>query len=65
MDNIEKDFKEQLGIDLTIHMDPVEINNPVANKLYDLIMENFTKCPLFSKHRTKSPPFKILNKMLL
>lgn len=37
MDNIEKDFKTELGTDLTIHMDPVDINNPKANKLYDLV----------------------------
>ena len=39
MDNIEKDFKKDLGTDLTIHMDPVDINNPVANKLYDLVKQ--------------------------
>jgi len=37
MDNIEKDFKEQLGIDLTIHMDPIEINNEYVNKLNNLV----------------------------
>lgn len=37
MDNIEKDFKTELGTDLTIHMDPVDISNPKANKLYDLV----------------------------
>ena len=39
MDNIEKDFKKDLGTDLTIHMDPVDINNPIANKLYDLVKQ--------------------------
>lgn len=39
MDNIEKDFKTELGTDLTIHMDPVDINNPKANKLYDLVKD--------------------------
>lgn len=40
MDNIEKDFKKDLGTDLTIHMDPVDISNPVANKLYDLVKQS-------------------------
>ena len=39
MDNIEKDFKKDLGTDLTIHMDPIEINNPKANHLYDLVKQ--------------------------
>lgn len=40
MDNIEKDFKEQLGIDLTIHMDPIEVNNEYVNKLYKLVTQS-------------------------
>ena len=28
MDNIERDFHEHLGINLSIHMDPVEVDNP-------------------------------------
>lgn len=34
MDNIEKDFKKDLGIDLTIHMDPVLVGNPKSDKLH-------------------------------
>ena len=40
IDNIEKDFKKDLGTDLTIHMDPIEINNPTANKLYNLVKQS-------------------------
>jgi hypothetical protein len=40
IDNIEKDFKKELGTDLTIHMDPIEMNNPTANKLYDLVKQS-------------------------
>ena len=40
MDNIEKDFKDQLGIDLTIHMDPIEVNNEYVNKLNKLVTES-------------------------
>ena len=42
MDNIEKDFKEQLGIDLTIHMDPIEVNNEYVNKLYKLVTQSLS-----------------------
>lgn len=42
MDNIEKDFKEQLGIDLTIHMDPIEVNNEYVNKLYKLVIQSLS-----------------------
>lgn len=40
IDNIERDFKEELGILLTIHMDPIE----VGNKKTDLIREKVVKC---------------------
>lgn len=33
IDNIENDFKNDLGIDLTIHMDPVIIGNPNVDEL--------------------------------
>lgn len=42
MDNIEKDFKEQLGIDLTVHMDPIEVNNEYVNKLYKLVTQSLS-----------------------
>ena len=38
MDNIEKDFKEKHGIDLTIHMDPIVVGNPKVDKLHELIV---------------------------
>lgn len=31
-DNIERDFRDNEGIDLTIHMDPIDLNNPATNK---------------------------------
>lgn len=34
MDNIEKDFKKDLGVDLTIHMDPVLVGNPKTDKIH-------------------------------
>ena len=43
MDNIEKDFKEELGIDLTIHMDPIVIGNPKVDKLKKLVVEVIKK----------------------
>ena len=33
IDNIEREFKEQLGILLTIHMDPIELGNKKVDKL--------------------------------
>lgn len=38
MDNIERDFKENLGIDLTIHMDPVVLGNENVDNLKQLII---------------------------
>lgn len=43
MDNIEKDFKDELGIALTIHMDPIELNNPKIDKLHKLVIESLKK----------------------
>ncbi len=33
IDNIERELRTQLGIDLTLHMDPVDIKNPRTNEL--------------------------------
>lgn len=38
MDNIENDFREDLGISLTIHMDPVVVGNERVDKLKQLIV---------------------------
>lgn len=43
MDNIENDFKEHLGIDLTIHMDPVVIGNERVDKLKGQITSTIHK----------------------
>ena len=44
-DNIERDFKENEDIELTIHMDPIDIANPETNKtrtkIKKLITTNF------------------------
>lgn len=37
MDNIERDFKEELGIDLSIHMDPIETDNPYVDTLKEKV----------------------------
>jgi len=39
MDNIENDFKDTLGIDLTIHMDPVVIGNEKVDSLKQLVVK--------------------------
>ena len=38
IDNIERDFKENLGIDLTIHMDPVVLGNEKVDNLKQLVI---------------------------
>lgn len=43
MDNIENDFRENLGISLTIHMDPVVIGNEKVDKLKQLIVSTIHK----------------------
>lgn len=37
MDNIENDFKNDLGVDLTIHMDPIVIGNKTVDTLHELV----------------------------
>lgn len=43
MDNIEKDFKDEMGIALTIHMDPIDVGNPKVEKLQKLVIEALHK----------------------
>ena len=43
MDNIERDFKRDLGIDLTIHMDPIVLDDPEINNLYKQVTESISK----------------------
>lgn len=33
MDEIEREFKEQLGVSLIVHMDPIETDNPLVDRL--------------------------------
>lgn len=35
IDNIERDFKEDMGIHLVIHMDPINLNDPMTNIMKD------------------------------
>ncbi len=39
MDNIERDFMNELGLLLTIHMDPIETNDPLTNILSEFTLE--------------------------
>ena len=43
IDNIEKDFKTEFGTDLTIHMDPIDIDNPTVKNLYHKITQALLK----------------------
>ena len=38
MDNIENDFKKELGTDLTIHMDPIVVGNEKVDKLHTKVI---------------------------
>lgn len=42
IDNIERDFLKDMGIHLVIHMDPVNLNDPLTNEL-KVICVNFLK----------------------
>ena len=37
IDNIERDFKENMGIEMVIHMDPINISDPLTNELRILV----------------------------
>lgn len=39
IDNIENDFRLERGIDLVIHMDPIQLSDPKVGKLYDAVVE--------------------------
>lgn len=39
MDNIERDFREELDINLTIHMDPLELENEYVSGLHKKVKE--------------------------
>lgn len=43
MDNIEKDFKDELGIALTIHMDPIVVGDPKVDKLQEKVVQAIHK----------------------
>lgn len=39
MDNIEKEFKEELDIELTIHMDPIIVGDEYVDKLHEKVIQ--------------------------
>ena len=43
MDNIEKDFKDELGIALTIHMDPIVVGDPLVDSLQTKVIKAIHK----------------------
>lgn len=43
IDNIERDFKNEFGIDLTIHMDPVVVGNETVDTLHKLVITSLKK----------------------
>ncbi len=46
IDNIERYIKNKYGIELTIHMDPIETNNPYVNSLKERVTNVLTKLNL-------------------
>ncbi len=43
MDNIEKDFRDELGISLTIHMDPIVVGDPKIDMLQTKVVQALHK----------------------
>lgn len=39
IDNIERDFQENMGLEMVIHMDPIDIDDPLTNELRTLTAE--------------------------
>lgn len=39
IDNIERDFKEQYGVLMTIHLDPIQTHDELTNKLKEAVLE--------------------------
>lgn len=37
IDNIERDFKDNMGLEMVLHMDPINIDDPLTNELRDYI----------------------------
>ena len=51
IDNIERDFINEMGLLLTIHMDPIETNDPLTNKLSECILEGLIQIdPIIKFH---------------
>lgn len=39
IDNIEKEFREQMNLEMVIHIDPVVVDDPTVNELKELVMQ--------------------------
>ncbi len=39
VDNIERDFRQELNIDLVIHMDPIDVDDPKTQELKEVVMK--------------------------
>ena len=51
IDNIERDFINELGLLLTIHMDPIETNDPLTNVLSECVLEGLIEIdPIIKFH---------------
>lgn len=65
VDKIEMDFKEELGISITIHMDPVEVGNQKLDDIKALIGEALTKLdPELTFHDVRMVDGKDLTKVI-
>ena len=38
IDNLEREFKEEMGLEMVIHMDPIVIDDPLTNELHDYMV---------------------------
>lgn len=57
IDNIERDFKEHMNLEMVIHMDPINIDDPLTNELKAMIKELL---PQIHEHLTMHD-FRIVN----
>ena len=66
VDKIEMDFKEELGISITIHMDPVEVGNRKLDDIKTLIGEALNRLdPEITFHDVRLVDGKDLTKVIL
>ena len=56
-DLVERQISEKLGCEAIIHMDPIDVNNPVLKEIYSLLQEKLEEiCPRGNVHDLRIVP---------